>query len=65
MSQTRGMMRFGKKGKLSPRFVGPFEVLGRVQKVAYKLALPLELASVHNVSHVSILRKYVPDLNMC
>ena len=56
-------MSSGKKGKLSPRFVGPFEIFGRVEKVAYKLALPLELANVQNVFHVSMLRKYVPDSN--
>ena len=55
------VMHFGKKGKLSPRYIGPFEILERVGKVAYKLALPLELAVVHNVFHVSMLRKYVSD----
>ena len=54
-------MRFGKKGKLSPRFVGPFEILKCIGKVAYKLALPPTLAGVHNVFHVSMLRKYIPD----
>ena len=54
-------MRFGKKGKLSPRFVGPFEILKYIGKVAYKLALPPTLAGVHNVFHVSMLRKYIPD----
>ncbi|KAL5549643.1 hypothetical protein UlMin_004874 [Ulmus minor] len=51
----------GKKGKLSPRYIGPFEILERIGKVAYKLALPSELAAVHNVFHVSMLRKYVSD----
>ena len=54
-------MRFGKKGKLSPRFVGPFEILKRIGKVAYKLALLPTLAGVHNVFHVSMLRKYILD----
>ena len=54
-------MRFGKKGKLSPRFVSPFEILKCIGKVAYKLALPPTLAGVHNVFHVSMLRKYIPD----
>ena len=57
----KGVMRFGKKGKLSPRYIGPFEILERVGNVAYGLALPPELASVHNVFHVSMLKKYVPD----
>ncbi|XP_028103888.1 uncharacterized protein LOC114302965 [Camellia sinensis] len=54
-------MRFGVRGKLSPRFVGPFEVLDRVGEVAYRLALPPSLAGVHNVFHVLMLRKYIPD----
>ena len=52
-------MRFRKKGKLSPRFVGPFEILKRIGKVAYELALPPTLAIVHNVLHVSMQRKYI------
>ena len=63
VSPTKGVMRFGIKGKLSPRFIGPFEVLERVGEVAYRLALPPMLAGVHNVFHVSMLRKYVPDGN--
>ena len=54
-------MRFRKKGKLSPRFVGPFEILKRIGKVAYELALLPTLARVHNVFHVSMLRKYIPN----
>ena len=54
-------MRFGKKGKLSPRFSGPFEVLKRVGEVAYEIALPPELEHVHNVFHVSVLRPYKLD----
>ncbi|XP_055829654.1 uncharacterized protein LOC129898957, partial [Solanum dulcamara] len=61
ISPMKGVMRFGKKGKLSPRFVGPFEILRRVGGVAYKLALPPKLSAVHPVFHVSILRKYIPD----
>ncbi|MEQ5213039.1 hypothetical protein ABN235_18985, partial [Morganella morganii] len=61
ISPTRGVMRFGKKGKLSPRFIGPYEILERVGQVAYRLALPAELDRVHNVFHVSQLKKYVHD----
>ncbi|KAL5542751.1 hypothetical protein UlMin_010461 [Ulmus minor] len=61
VAPMKGVMRFGKKGKLSPRYIGPFEILERIGKVAYKLALPSELAAVHNIFHVSMLRKYVSD----
>ncbi|XP_024163703.1 uncharacterized protein LOC112170588 [Rosa chinensis] len=57
----KGVVRFGKKGKLSPRFVGPFEIVGRVGDLAYRLALPPSMSGVHNVFHVSMLRKYVQD----
>ena len=57
----KGVMRFGKKGKLSPRYVGPYEILERIGNVAYKLALPSELGGVHPAFHVSMLRKYLPD----
>ena len=57
----RGVIRFGKRGKLSPRYIGPFEVLERVGAVAYRLALPPSLSSTHEVFHVSMLRKYTPD----
>ena len=61
VSPMRGVSRFGVKGKLSPRFVGPFEILQRIGPLAYQLALPPRLAQVHNVFHVSMLRKYEPD----
>ncbi|XP_077249146.1 uncharacterized protein LOC143888585 [Tasmannia lanceolata] len=61
VSPTKGVMRFGIRGKLSPRFVGPYDVLEKLGTVAYRLALPPTLAGVHNVFHVSMLRKYVPD----
>ena len=60
VSPMRGVMRFGKKGKLAPRYVGPFEILDRVGDVAYRLALPPDFAQVHPVFHISMLRKYVP-----
>ena len=58
----RGVVKFGKQGKLSPRFIGPFEVLKRVGVVAYWLAFLPSLSSVHKVFHVSMLRKYTLDL---
>ncbi|XP_060211836.1 uncharacterized protein LOC132639406 [Lycium barbarum] len=58
VSPTKGVMRFGKKGKLSPRFIGQFEILHRVGEVAYELALPPGLSGVHPVFHVSMLKKY-------
>ena len=61
ISPIRGVMRFGKSGKLSPRYVGPFEILKRVGEVAYQLALPPTLTSAHDVFHVSMLKKYMPD----
>ncbi|WMV50832.1 hypothetical protein MTR67_044217 [Solanum verrucosum] len=54
-------MRIGQKGKLSPRFIGPYEILERVGPVAYKLALPTELDKIHNVFHVSMLKRYRSD----
>ena len=57
----RGVVRFDKRGKLSPRFIGPFEILKRVGIVAYRLALPPSMIGVHEVFHVSMLRKYTPD----
>ena len=57
----RGVVRLGKHGKLSPRFIGPFEILERVGTVAYRLALPPSMSSVHEVFHVSMLRRYIPD----
>ncbi|KAJ8771338.1 hypothetical protein K2173_026515 [Erythroxylum novogranatense] len=51
-------MRFGKKGKLSPRYVGPYEIFERIIPLAYRLALPPELSQIHDVFHVSMLRRY-------
>lgn len=57
----KGVMQFGKKRKLSPRFIEPFEILQKVGAVAYRLALPPNLYGMHDVSHVPMLRKYQPD----
>ena len=57
----RGVVRFGKQGKLSPRYIGPLEILERVGIVVYRLALPPSLLGVQEVFHVSMLRKYTPD----
>ncbi|XP_050378569.1 uncharacterized protein LOC126795878, partial [Argentina anserina] len=61
VSPMRGVVRFGRKGKLAPRYVGPFEILEKVGELAYRLALPTSMSGVHNVFHISMLRKYVPD----
>ncbi|KAA0032712.1 ty3-gypsy retrotransposon protein [Cucumis melo var. makuwa] len=61
VAPMNGVLRFEKKGKLSPRFVGPFDVLKRIGLVAYRSALPPSLSAVHDVFHVSMLRKYVVD----
>ena len=58
----RGVVKFDKRVKLSPRFIGPFEILERIGVVAYQLALPPSMSCVHEVFHVSMLRKYTPDL---
>ena len=57
----RGVVRLGKRGKLSPRFIGPFEILERIDIVAYRLDLPPSMLGVHEVFHVSMLRKYTLD----
>ena len=57
----RGVVRFGRHGKLLPRFIGPFEILEKIGSVAYRLALPPSMSGVHEVFHVSMLQKYTPD----
>ena len=61
ISPMRGVKRFGKKGKLSPRYVGHYKILSCVGKVAYEVELPSELSSVHPIFHVSMLRKNISD----
>ena len=56
----RGVVRFGKRGKLSPRCVRPFEILERIDTIAYRLVLPPSMTGVHEVFHVSMLQKYTP-----
>ena len=58
----RGVVRFGKRGKLSPRFIGSFKKLERVGTVVYRLVLPPSMSGVHEVFHISMLWKYTPDL---
>ena len=57
----KGVIRFEKRGKQNPRYIRPYEVLEQIGKAAHRLALPPNLASVHNVFHVSMLKKYVLD----
>ncbi|GJT80442.1 hypothetical protein Tco_1054784 [Tanacetum coccineum] len=57
VSPWKGVIRFGKKGKLAPRYVGPFEILKRIGPVAYRLRLPEELSGIHDTFHVSNLKK--------
>ncbi|KAI5335343.1 hypothetical protein L3X38_025476 [Prunus dulcis] len=61
LSPWKGVMRFGKRGKLSPRYIGPYEILERMGPVAYRLTLPSDLSRLHDVFHVSMLRKYISD----
>ena len=61
VSPWKSILKFGRRGKLRPRYIGPYEIIARVGPVAYRLDLPPELSKVHNVFHVSMLRKYFPD----
>ncbi|GKD56514.1 hypothetical protein Tco_1289901, partial [Tanacetum coccineum] len=61
VSPWKGVVRFGKKGKLTPRFVVPFEITERIGPVAYRLDLPEALNDVHDTFHVSNLKKYLAD----
>ncbi|GJT18996.1 putative reverse transcriptase domain-containing protein [Tanacetum coccineum] len=64
VSPWKGVVRFGKRSKLSPRYVGPFEVVERVCPVAYRLCLPQELVGIHDTFHVSNWKKCLADINL-
>ncbi|GKA02560.1 putative reverse transcriptase domain-containing protein [Tanacetum coccineum] len=64
VSPWKGVIRFGKKGKLAPRYVGPFEILERIGLVAYRLRFPEELSGVHDTFHVSNLKKCLEDASL-
>ena len=61
VSPWKGILRFSKQGKLSPRYIGPYEIIEKIGPLAYRLALPIELSFIHNVFHVSMLRRYRSD----
>ncbi|GJS67778.1 putative reverse transcriptase domain-containing protein [Tanacetum coccineum] len=64
VSPWKGVIRFGKRGKLSPRYIGPFKIIERIGPVAYKLELPDKLHGIHNTFHVSNLKKCLADENL-
>jgi hypothetical protein len=64
VSPTKGIVRFGIKGKLSPRYIEPYLITAQVDSLAYRLQLPESMAGVHPVFHVSMLRKYIRDLEL-
>ncbi|KAM2033022.1 hypothetical protein ACFX1T_014971 [Malus domestica] len=61
LSPWKGVVRFGKRGKLSPRYISPYQISKRIGAVAYRLELPPELSQIYNIFHVSMLWKYVSD----
>ncbi|GJS06471.1 hypothetical protein Tco_0363267 [Tanacetum coccineum] len=64
VSPWKGVVRFGKKCKLAPRYVGPFEIIKRIGHVAYRLRLPQELSNIHDTFHASNLKKCLADANL-
>ena len=64
VSPWKGVVRFSKKGKLAPRYVGPFKIIERIGPIAYRLRLPQELSSVHDKFRVSNLKKCLVDTNL-
>ncbi|GJR02241.1 hypothetical protein Tco_0525225 [Tanacetum coccineum] len=64
VSPWKGVIRFGKRGKLSPCYVGPFKIIERIGPVAYRLELPEKLCSIHNTFHVSNIKKCLADENL-
>ena len=61
ISPWKSVLRFGKSGKLSPRYIGPYRIVERIGEVAYRLEFPSDLDRIHDVFHVSMLRKYIPN----
>ncbi|WMV50069.1 hypothetical protein MTR67_043454, partial [Solanum verrucosum] len=64
VSPMKGVMRFRKKGNLSPRYIGPYKISKSIGNVAYELELPPELVTVHPVFHISMLKKHMGDLSL-
>ena len=61
ISPWKGVLRFGRRGKLSPRYIGPYMIVERIGEVVYRLELPSDLDRIHDVFHVSMFRKYILD----
>ena len=61
LSPWKGVVRFGKRGKLNPRYIRPFEIVERIGPVAYRLDLLEEFSRINNVFHIYMLRKYIPN----